>query len=134
MNRPVLLAAALALVTGGLVFFLWPRADAGPALARQSTERYAVELTTSGLRQGGNTFALAVTDRAGAPADLAEVTVEPVMPQMGHALTPTRAHRESPGRYRAADTLLPMSGPWQLTVVLHGPKGVDRVVFPLLVK
>lgn len=56
------------------------------------------------------------------------------MAQMGHALAPVAAGPDGPGRFRAADVGLPMSGQWEITVSLRGPGGPAQVVFPLLVK
>lgn len=134
MRKPVLLAAAAVLVLAGLAVFLWPRGASGSTTASQSTATHTVALSMAEPKIGDNTVTLDVTDRRGQPAVLDTVRLEPVMPQMGHALPPLSAVAEGPGRYRARGHLFHMSGPWQLTVVLHGPTGSDRVVFPLLVK
>ncbi|MGW0520692.1 FixH family protein [Crossiella sp. NPDC003009] len=134
MKKVVLLAAAGLLLLGGALFVCWPRAGAGATTAQQSTPKHTVALSIADPKPGDNTVTLAVTDREGRPAAVDRVSLEPVMPQMGHALAPVGAQAEAPGRFRAHGFLFHMSGPWQLTVVLHGAAGTDRVVFPLLVK
>jgi nitrogen fixation protein FixH len=91
-------------------------------------------LSADNPKLGTNSLAVEVTDAAGKPASLDAVTVEPVMPQMGHAFAPVTAVADGPGRYRAAETSLPMSGQWEIAVTLRGPGGTSQAVFPLLVK
>ncbi|WP_158887668.1 FixH family protein [Amycolatopsis anabasis] len=133
-RKPVALIAGVVVAAGVLLaWLLWPAGDSGPNVLRGGTERYAVELSLDNPRVGANSVALLVTDPRGAPVALDSVTVEPVMPQMGHAITPVPAGPDGPGRYRAHDLVLPMSGQWELTVRLRGAPGPDQVVFPLLV-
>ncbi|WP_410656817.1 FixH family protein [Amycolatopsis sp. lyj-112] len=129
-RRPVLLISVGAvLVAAMLAWLLWPSGDGGAQVQRSTQGPYTVELSVTDPHQGGNAFALTVT---GAAPDV--VTVEPVMPQMGHALAPSPAIAEAPGRYRTGDVLLPMAGQWEITVSLRGPSGAAQHVFPLLVK
>ena len=128
-RRPVLLISVVAVLVAAIVAWLvWP-SDGGEQVQRSTQGAYTVELSVVDPHQGGNVFALAVT---GAAPDV--VTVEPVMPQMGHALAPSPAIAEGPGRYRTGDVLLPMAGQWEITVSLRGPSGATQHVFPLLVK
>lgn len=129
-RRPVLLISVVTiLVVAILAWLLWPSGDAGAQVQRSTQGAATVELSVTDPHQGGNVFALTVT---GAAPDV--VSVEPVMPQMGHALAPSPAIAEAPGRYRTGDVLLPMAGQWEITVSLRGPSGATQHVFPLLVK
>jgi len=128
-RRPVTLIAVVAvLATGLLAWLLWP-SDDGATVQRSTQGAYTVELSVTDPHQGGNVFTLEVS---GATPDV--VTLEPVMPQMGHALTPSPASVDGPGRYRTGHVLLPMPGQWEITVSLRGPAGATQHVFPLLVK
>ncbi|GAA4541906.1 FixH family protein [Amycolatopsis samaneae] len=128
-RRPVVLIALVALIVAGVLAWLfWGGSPAAPVSAQTTSGPYTVRLTGAQPRIGGNDFTVEVT---GPGADT--VTVEPVMPQMGHALAPVPAGASGPGRYRA-DVGLPMAGQWELTVSLRGPAGPAQVVFPLLVK
>jgi hypothetical protein len=125
--------AAVAVVVGLVAWLLWPSSSQATVLSAD-TAQHNVKLEVDSPKQGANSIGLQITDRAGQPATVDSVTVEPVMPQMGHALTPVVAGSESPGRYRAAGTVLPMPGQWEITVSLHVASGTEQVVFPILVK
>ncbi|OXM50564.1 hypothetical protein CFP71_27670 [Amycolatopsis thailandensis] len=128
-RKPVLLISVVAVLAAAIVAWLvWP-SGGGEQVQRSTQGPYTVQLSVEDPRQGGNVFALTVT---GATPDV--VTVEPVMPQMGHALAPSPAIAQAPGRFRTGDVLLPMSGQWEITVSLRGPSGATQHVFPLLVK
>ncbi|KOV83886.1 hypothetical protein ADL03_19315 [Nocardia sp. NRRL S-836] len=118
------MAGVVALV--GVLVVLWPRSvEAQPHLAE--TERLRFVLTPESTRTGTNSFDLRVTDRSGGPAQ-GEVTVEPAMPQMGHAVAPITAAPQEPGHYRVGGVELFMAGQWEITVSLNA----ERVVIPLL--
>ncbi|MEC3975409.1 FixH family protein [Amycolatopsis sp. H20-H5] len=129
---PIVVAALL--VAAALAWLRWPGGTSGPTVTKTVAGAYTVQLSVDAPKLGTNTLAVDVADSGGKPVRLDEVTVEPVMPQMGHALTPVKATSDAPGRYLAADTVLPMSGQWELTVSLRGPAGAAQVVLPLLVK
>lgn len=119
-------------VAGGVIALvaalavLWPRGvEAQPHLAESAQLRF--ELTPTSTKTGSNSFDLRITDRSGNAAD-GDVTVEPAMPQMGHALAPITAASQAPGRYRVAGVDLFMAGQWEITVSLRS----ERVVIPLL--
>jgi len=133
-RRTIVAAAALVAVIALLALVFRATAGSGATTATASTPRYTVRLSVDDPRTGPNSLELEVTDAAGHPATPEQVTVEPVMPQMGHALAPVTALPEAPSHYRAVTTDLPMAGPWQITVSLHDASGVDHVVLPLLVK
>ncbi|MDX3659957.1 FixH family protein [Streptomyces sp. ID05-26A] len=119
-------------VVGGVIALvaalvvLWPRGvEARPHLAESAQLRF--ELTPTSTKTGSNVFDLRITDRSGNAAD-GDVTVEPAMPQMGHALAPITAAPQAPGRYQVAGVDLFMAGQWEITVSLRS----ERVVIPLL--
>ena len=127
---PYLLIAVVVVVVAGLGGWLLFGRGSGAAAAQKSVSGpYTVEFSTDGPKIGGNTFTVQVSGAA--PAG---VTVEPVMPQMGHALAPLTATAAGAGTYRVGDVALPMAGQWEVTVSLRGPAGPARLVFPLLVK
>lgn len=118
------LAAVIAVV--GALFVLWPRSvEAQPHLAESAQLRFV--LTPASTKSGVNSFDLRITDRSGNPAQ-GEVTLEPAMPQMGHAIAPITAGPSEPGRYQVGGVDLFMAGQWEITVSVNA----ERVVIPLL--
>ena len=121
-----LLTVLGAVVVAAAALLLWPRSgETNPLVA--DSQHYSFKVSAQPLKQGTNSLDIEVTDRAGTPAT-GDVTVEPAMPQMGHALSPVTAVRTQPGRFRVDGVDLPMSGQWEVTVSL----GTERVVVPLL--
>ncbi|AXB45764.1 FixH family protein [Amycolatopsis albispora] len=134
MKKPVALGIAGAALLAVLAWLLWPAGSDGAASMEVAGQHHTVRLRVEAPKTGLNAFDLEVADALGHPAEGLEVTVEPVMAQMGHALEPVPATPRAPGRYHAADTLLPMSGQWEITVRLRdGTAGTEELVFPLLV-
>lgn len=127
-RRRVFALAPLALAAAILVWLCLPSADAGTVVHQAAGRIYQVRLSVEDPRVGVNTLSLEVT-----PSSVDRIRVEPVMPQMGHALAPAAATVSGPGRYRA-ETTLPMSGQWELTLALEGPLGTEQIMIPLLVK
>ncbi|MGW6447290.1 FixH family protein [Lentzea sp. NPDC055074] len=126
MKRSVIAVVAGAIAVLAAVVVVWPRdVEAQPHLAESARLRF--ELTPTSTKTGSNSFDLRITDRTGNAAD-GDVTVEPAMPQMGHALAPITAAPQAPGRYRVAGVDLFMAGQWEITVSLRS----ERVVIPLL--
>lgn len=118
------LGAVVVAVTALLV---WPSGETQPYLAESTQHSFKLRPATT--KTGANSFDLEITDRSGNPARDGSVTVEPVMPQMGHAVSPITAGPREPGRYKVENVDLPMAGQWEITVSLNGS---ERVVFPLL--
>ncbi|GLW89274.1 FixH family protein [Actinokineospora globicatena] len=118
-------------IIAGLLVAWWTTGD-DPVDLRAGTATYAVRLHLVDPGVGANTVDIEVADRTGSPVD-AEVTVEPVMVDMGHALTPTKATPTHPGHYRAERTDLPMAGPWELTVTVRRADTTERAVFSLII-
>lgn len=126
MKRNVLVGVAAVIAIVGALVVLWPRSvEAQPHLAESAQLRFV--LTPASTKSGSNSFDLRVTDRSGNPAQ-GEVTVEPAMPQMGHAIAPITAGAVEPGHYRVGGVDLFMAGQWEITVSLSA----ERVVIPLL--
>ena len=126
MKRSVLVALAAVVAVVAALVVLWPRSvEAQPHLAESG--RYRFVLTPTSTKSGSNSFDLRVTDRSGNAAQ-GDVTVEPAMPRMGHALAPITAAPLAPGHYRVPEVDLFMAGQWEITVSL----GTERVVIPLL--
>ncbi|MFS8096742.1 FixH family protein [Lentzea alba] len=126
MKGRVLAAAAGIIAVLAAAIVLWPRSvEAQPHLAESQQLRFV--LTPASTKSGVNEFDLKITDRAGNPAH-GEVTVEPAMPQMGHAIAPITAGPREPGHYQVGGVDLFMAGQWEITVSLSA----ERVVIPLL--
>ncbi|CAM3555376.1 FixH family protein [Kibdelosporangium persicum] len=122
----ILLTALGVAIVAVAALLLWPRSGDTHQLVADS-QRYSFKVSAQPLKQGVNSLDIEITDRAGNPAT-GDVTIEPAMPQMGHALSPVTASPHQPGRYRVDSVDLPMAGQWEVTVSL----GTDRVVVPLL--
>jgi hypothetical protein len=118
------LAGVVAVVAALVV--LWPRTVEAQSHLAES-DQLSFVLTPTSTRSGSNTFDLRITDRSGNPAQ-GDVTVEPAMPQMGHAIAPITAGPLEPGHYRVGGVDLLMAGQWEITVSLS----TQRVVIPLL--
>ncbi|GAA4439812.1 hypothetical protein ACFQV2_16885 [Actinokineospora soli] len=123
MKALAVVAALFAVAVVG--WLVWPT-DSAPTVLHASTGTHAVRLELAEPKTGVAGVRLEVT---GPEPDA--VTVEPVMPQMGHVIPPVPATRDGAG-YRA-DVPLTMGGQWVITVTLHGPTGTEDVDFPLLV-
>lgn len=122
----IVLTVLGAVVVAVAALLLWPRSGETHQLLADS-RHYSFKVSAQPSKQGTNSLDIEVTDRAGAPAT-GDVTVEPAMPQMGHALSPVTAVLTQPGRFRVDGVDLPMAGQWEITVSL----GTERVVVPLL--
>jgi nitrogen fixation protein FixH len=120
---------AAAIVVAVAAVLLWPR---GPqaSTASVATAQHRVTMIADEPKLGANTLDFEITDRTGRPAVVDAPAVELVMPQMGHALPPVTAARTGEGRYRAADTDIPMSGHWEVVVSLSA---TEKAVLPLFV-
>lgn len=120
----VLIAVAVLAALG--VWWLWPSNATTPQ--RMTAGPYLIHLTVDSPHTGDNPLQLDITDQHGDPAAPDRVSVEPAMPQMGHAVPPATATAGTPGHYRATVNL-PMPGQWEITVDLSGPLGAGRATF-----
>jgi hypothetical protein len=107
----LLVALGAVLVMGGC-----GRADEAALMAR--TARYVVRLTLDRAALGEREALVEIRDEEDRPVTAEEVTIVPVMPEMGHAMPAVRAdpEPEAPGRYRARGTLFAMAGGWDVDV------------------
>lgn len=121
-----LIAVAVVAVLGA--WWLWPGTTTTPQ--RMTAGPYQVQLTVGdgAPHTGDNPVQLEITDERGDPAKPDRVSIEPAMPQMGHAVPSAAATSVTPGDYRATVNL-PMPGQWEITVDLSGPSGSGRATF-----
>ena len=128
-RRAGLIAAVVVVVAALLTWWLWPSDHAKP-VQRTTAGPYQVQWSVSdgSPHTGDNTVDLDITDQHGTAASPDRVSVEPAMPQMGHALPPSTAAVVSPGHYRATVTL-PMPGQWEIAVKLSGTSGSGSAIF-----
>jgi hypothetical protein len=120
----------------GLVFWLSSQlsgtASGGPTVLHGQSVDYSLQVSVANPRMGSTPVDITVTDRAGHPATPSAVSIEPVMPAMGHATSPVAATSTAGGHFHA-DVPLPMTGQWELTIALSGPAGAEHIVLPLTV-
>lgn len=133
-SRRRLLIGGLFVVAAGLlvVWLIWPR-HSDRVVLRTGTAHYVVTAAVGSSRVGTTDIGIDLTARGGGPVDRAKVSVEAIMPLMGHAEQPVLAASSGRGHYRAANVALTMTGPWQLQLSIDAPDGVDHVTVPLVV-
>ncbi|MFC9997315.1 FixH family protein [Nocardia sp. NPDC127526] len=129
ITRRILLVAAVLVVIVVAAWWLWP-GTTGKSAPRMTAGPYLVQLTVADgtPRTGDNTVEIEITDQQGVSATPDKVSVEPAMPQMGHAVPPGIAETVTPGHYRATVNL-PMPGQWEIAVHLSGPQGSGSATF-----
>ncbi|SKP56416.1 hypothetical protein [Mycobacteroides abscessus] len=124
----VIVAAVLA-----LTWIAWPSPPKAVTLYC-GTEHYTVTVTVDSPRVGTTALELAIDEREDHNLPGSEpVTVELVMPLMGHAMPPLR--EVVSGRTKFDQVMLPMAGPWDIVVTITPPSGDpdERVTMPLWV-
>jgi hypothetical protein len=132
-RRRLLIGGLFVLAVGLLVVWLiWPR-QPRPLVLHTGTAHYVVTATVGSSRLGTTDIGIDLAGRGGGPVDRARVSVEAIMPLMGHAEQPVPAAFAGRGHYRAANVALTMTGPWQLQLSIDAPDGVDHVTVPLVV-
>lgn len=111
--------AGLALLVAVLVLVFWSRDDERPGPdGSAGSQSYAVQLTAP----AGRPAEVIVRRHDGAPLRLDAVTLEPAMPQMGHAMPAVVAERVAVDRFATRGELLAMPGQWEVLVLLgQGP-------------
>ncbi|SMD18921.1 FixH family protein [Kibdelosporangium aridum] len=103
-------------VLGVVAFALWPRSQTGTTTASGDSETYRIELTTN-PRSGPVTTTLQVTRHDGAPVEISEIVIDPVMPAMGHAMPQVVATKQN-DRFQAHGELFTMGGLWEVSLRL----------------
>jgi hypothetical protein len=128
MTRQRLLVAiviAIAVIGAG-AWLLWPAAKDSTTSAATAGP-YLVRLDGDAPKVGVNTLVVELSGNGGQPAPPDSVTLEPVMPQMGHATRPVVAAEDGVGRYRG-DVDLSMAGQWEITVRIAAAGQVHQAV------
>ncbi|MBA0048800.1 hypothetical protein [Mycobacteroides sp. LB1] len=124
----VIVAAVLA-----LAWIAWPSPPKAITLY-SGTEHYTITVTVDNPRVGMTALEIAIADREdpGLP-ESESVTVELVMPLMGHAMPPQREIIS--GRTKFDQVMLSMAGPWEIVVTVTPPSGDpdERATMPLWV-
>ncbi|MEU9806075.1 hypothetical protein [Mycobacterium sp. NPDC050853] len=124
----VIVAAVLA-----LAWIAWPSPPKAITL-HSGTEHYTITVTVDNPRVGMTALEIAIADREdpGLP-ESESVTVELVMPLMGHAMPPQREIIS--GRTKFDQVMLSMAGPWEIVVTVTPPSGDpdERATMPLWV-
>ena len=117
----VLLGVLLVAVLTGLGLLLWPRPAATTRLFTGSSAGHTVSLRFDQLGTGPDTVDVTVAPAA----DVDGLTLEAVMPNMGHGLSPLTATRISAGQFRAHGQLFVMGGGWEVWVIMHTRSGTE---------
>jgi hypothetical protein len=128
-RRALVVTAALALIAiaATLGVILWPRPP-GPVVLHAASAHYSVTATVETPRVGSTAVEV---ELGGGPGTT--VTIQAVMPQMGHATPPVTAAPAGAGRYRAAGIPLLMTGPWELQLSIGSGGAVEHLTLPLVV-
>lgn len=124
----VIVAAVL-----GLTWIAWPSAPEAVTLY-SGTEHYVITVTVDNPRVGITALELAVASREdGSLPESESVSVELVMPLMGHAMPPLREVVSC--RTKFDQVMLSMAGPWDIVVTVTPPSGDpdERTTMPLWV-
>jgi hypothetical protein len=127
-GRLTLAVIAAVVVAGIALLLLRTGTPAGQTVLHGKIAAHTVRVVVDPAAVGTSTVHVEVGEASG----ITGVRLEPVMPHMGHALTPVTAESVSGGRYRL-DMQFDMPGSWELTVVVDDDQGTQRVVLPLVV-
>ncbi|WJR35397.1 hypothetical protein P3F83_08555 [Mycobacteroides immunogenum] len=125
----VLIVAAVLTLT----WIAWPSPPRAVTLY-SGTEHYTVTVTVDDPRVGTSALELAIAEREDHELPGSEsVTVELVMPLMGHAMPPLR--EVVSGRTKFDQVMLSMAGPWEIVVTITPQSGDpdERATMPLWV-
>ena len=125
----VTVVAAVALVG----FLLWPRTDAQAVDATCATADYTVHLAIGHPSVVADSADIDVQRRDHSPLSLDKVSVETVMPRMGHAMPQLVAQSNGPGKYRVQGQLFLMSGLWDVMVKLTDSTGTESATVEVAV-
>ena len=81
---------------------------------------------------GQSSITVTVTDESGAPIDVAEVSIDGVMLEMGMTLPPKEGTALGSGQYRVDAVPITMSGDWHIDVTIDRD-GAEPVTVPFVV-
>ncbi|PWW51966.1 FixH family protein [Actinokineospora spheciospongiae] len=134
-GKTVFALVVVAVLAGAVLLWRLGSGD-GPVELSGGTDSYALRVRFDGpTTVGESAVSIEVADTAGTPVSADEVTVEPVMPEMGHAEPAVSAAAEGvPGRYRATGARLTMAGTWEITVTVRSGGKQEAAVFPIAVR
>lgn len=117
----VLLGVLLVAVLTGLGLLLWPRPASTTRLFTGSSAGHTVSLRFDQLDTGPDTVDVTLNPAT----DVDGVTLEAVMPNMGHGLSPMTATRISAGQFQAHGRLFVMGGGWEVWVIMRTKSGTE---------
>jgi hypothetical protein len=126
----MLVAVVVAVVILAVVL-LSARGGTRSSVLTGRTAGYRVTVSVDNPRVGTTSLTVTATDTQDAPARLSAVTIEPIMPSMGHATGVFTTTAAGPGRYQATGVPLSMAGQWELNIGLHAASGTEQVVLAL---
>lgn len=125
-QRLLVTAAIAAVLVGAGFWLLWPSSTADSA-ATATAGPYRVRLAGEPPTIGVTPITVEISGIATRTPTPDAVTLEPAMPQMGHATSPVAAITQGDGRYRA-DVDLSMAGQWDITVRIAAGGQVHEAV------
>lgn len=130
-TQAVLGSALMAFV---LLLVFWPHGGGSSAVqVAAATPDYTVQVRLPHPDTGSDQADITVGRRDHGPVQLEQVTVDALMPSMGHAMPALTAAATGPGQYRTQGQLFLMAGSWQLSVHLYGAAGSQVVTVPVTV-
>jgi hypothetical protein len=127
----MLIAVVVAVVVTLAVVLLSARGGTRSNVLTGRTASYRVTVSVDSPHVGTTSLKVTATDSQDAPARLSAVTIEPIMPSMGHATGVITATDAGHGSYQATGVTLSMSGQWELNIGLHTASGTEQVVLAL---
>jgi hypothetical protein len=131
--RVALPVLAVLLVGGAFAWLFWTGSPTSAVSGSQANVGpYVVRLSTDSVQRGVAELTFDITDGANKPVEPENVSVEPVMTQMGHALVPVRATPNAPGTYRA-QVAFEMTGQWDITVRIASANETHEAVLSVTV-
>ena len=136
MKRIAMIAAAISMMTGCMIFMKPPSEPSAYATTQvSSTQKYRATFSPAeSIRVGKlHQWNIEVESMDGTPIDEAKITVDGGMPQHGHGLpTKPRVTRSlGGGVYEIEGVRFSMGGWWELKLAVDSPAGADSVTFNL---
>ena len=136
MKRVALIAAAVAMMSGCMIFMKAPSDPSAYATTQSSAaQKYRASFATrESIRVGKlQSWTIEVTTADGAPVDSAKITVDGGMPQHGHGLPtkPVVTQALGEGKHLVEGMKFNMGGWWVVKFEIDGANGKDVVTFNL---